>query len=63
MKSDNDLLHEYLDRRSTPKLLNDLHKDLLDRQREGRLEISLPNVSSVRVEDEDGYLSKLGVSQ
>jgi len=61
MKSDSDLLHEYLDKRSTPNVLKQLHKELLDRKKEAGTNSMLDGVSSIHVEKE-GYLQKLGVS-
>jgi len=61
MKSDNDLLHEYLDKRNTPKTIAELHNELLERQREYGRERMLPNVSTLKVID-DGYIKKLAVS-
>jgi hypothetical protein len=58
MKSDQDLVSEYVDKRNSSKTLEALHNELLERQRE---HILMPNVSTIKVVS-DGYLDKIGVS-
>lgn len=58
MKTDQELVAEYLDKKDSNKTLGALHRELLERQKEN---ILMPNVSTVKV-TKDGYLDKLGVS-
>jgi hypothetical protein len=58
MKSDKDLVSEYVDKKDSSRTLEALHRELLERQKEN---ILMPNVSTVKVTS-DGYLDKLGVS-
>jgi hypothetical protein len=62
MKSDSDLLREYLDKRNTPKTIAALHHDLLDRKKDHNRDTILSNVSTISTE-KDGYINKLGVSK
>jgi hypothetical protein len=53
-----DIVHQFVDKPASLKVLDDLRKDILERNRGREL---INNVSSLRVV-EDGYIKKLGVS-
>jgi hypothetical protein len=62
MNSDQEIIHEFVDRKSSATLINELHAKLLERQSKYiRNAPMIPNVSSIMVKDE-GYIDKLGVS-
>lgn len=62
MKTDIELVHEYVDQRISKNLRSSIIRELADRQHEVIKSIQIPNVSSLHVEDKDGYLITLGLS-
>jgi hypothetical protein len=61
MTSDQEIIHEFIDRKSSDKLMAELHSKLLDRAKLSRGTSFMSSCSTIKSLS-DGYIDKLGVS-